>query len=433
MSPTRRAALALLGSAVTAGCLDGVPGTGGDADGIEAWIERIEVTEGPATAATAVDPPGADAWPSAKRDAAATASAPADAAPAPPLAAETLTATGQEAMRVPAVDGDRAVCLTGHPDAVLRCLDPATGDRRWSQARDDLGHASPAMADGTAFVPWGYYERDEHLTAVDAATGAERWEVDLARSPACDPVAAGGTVYVGTDGGALVTALDAAGGERCFTLSLPDPTSAVTRLAVAGGRLYAGTLGFASDVPDTGHVLAYDPAAGEVVWGVETGRPIRDLAVTGGTAHVVTDDRALAIDGQSGGERWRRDVEGGAPGAVAVDGDRVYVGTGDGVRALAADGSERWGGDGGPAAAVGVAVAGDAVYAAGRDGLAVIDAGDGRVRWRDGAAVAAGGPVLAGGRAYLGTDDGRLVGYVTDASGSDGTEREATGTETDRN
>lgn len=419
--PTRREALALLGSAAvaTAGCLGDAFGTRtGDADGVDGWLSRIETESGPATATTAVDPPGADAWPSAKRDAAATASAPAGAAPDPPLAGRTLTTTAQEAMHTPAVDGDRVVCMTSHPDAVLRAIDPSTGDRRWGRTSDDLGHASPALADGTAVVPWGYFERDEHLTAVDAATGEDRWEVDLPQSPACDPVPTGGTVYAATDGGALVTALRVADGERCLALSLPDPTSAVTRLAVADGRLHAGTLGFASDVPDTGHVLAYDPAAGETVWGVETGRPVRDLAVAGGTAYVATDDRALAFDGRTGEERWRRDVAGGAPGAVAVAGDDVYVGTGDGVRALAAeDGGVLWGEEGGgPAAGVGVAVAGDAVYAAGRDGLAVLDAADGRVRWRDDGPTASGGPALAGGRAYLGTDDGRLVGYGADGS-----------------
>lgn len=209
MSPhaTRREAIALLGSAATAtaGCLGSASGTAtDDTDAVDRWLSRIEIEDGPATASTAVDPPGADAWPSAKCDAAAAASAPADAAPDPPLAGRTLTTTDQEAMHTPAVDGDRMVCMTGHPDAVLRGLDPSTGDRRWSRTRDDLGHANPAMADGTAFVPWGYFERDEHLTAVDAATGEDRWEVDLAQSPACDPVATGGTVYVATDDGRLI-------------------------------------------------------------------------------------------------------------------------------------------------------------------------------------------------------------------------------------
>ncbi|MFB6281830.1 MAG: PQQ-binding-like beta-propeller repeat protein [Haloferacaceae archaeon] len=434
MSPrsTRREALALLGSVAVAGCLDDGGGAarsddpaGGTTEpptepaptgrgptpssASKPWAERIAVESGPGTASTAVDPPGSDAWPSVKRDAGATARAPSDASPDPPLARRTLATTEQASMLTPAIGADAAVCLTGHPDAVLRGIDPATGKRRWGRTRDDLGHASPALADGTAFVPWGYYKRAEHVTAVDATTGEQRWEVDVAEAPACAPVATGGTVYAGTDGTALVTALDAGSGRRCVTFALPAPTTAVRRIAVADGRLYAGTLGFASDVPDVGHVLAADPAAGTVAWSVETGRPVADLAVSGGTAYVAAGDRTLALDAATGTERWRREAA-GRIGAVAVADGTVYLGSDAGVRALAAgDGSDRW--RSGPAAGSGLAVSGGTVYAGGPNGLAVLDADGGRVRWRDDGPTVAGGPALAGGLAYLGTADGRLVGY----------------------
>lgn len=431
---TRREALALLGAAATAGCLGGDgPGTAtantdrrtdgssptpsptgsptsyGPTPAAEPWIERITVESGPATASTAAPSPGADAWPSAKRDLAATASAPAAAAPDPPLAREVLATTGQESTNTPAVDGDVAVVLTGSPDATLLGLDPTGGETRWSRTRDDLGHASPALAGGTAFVPWGYYKRDEHVTAVDAATGADRWEADVGESPACDPVVADGTVYAGTDGTAVVTALDAGSGERCFRLTLPTPSTAVRRVAVVDGRVYAGTLGFESDVPDVGHVLAFDPASGEAVWARKTDAPVADLAVADGTVAVGTADRALALDAATGRKQWSHDVAGGGVGAVAVDGDGAYLGTDGTVRALTAGGDERWRADAG--GSFGLAVAGGTVYAGNSDGLAVVDAA-GTVRWRDGGPMPTGGPVVAGGRAYVGTADGRLLGYA---------------------
>jgi len=59
----------------------------------------------------------------------------------------------------------------GSGDQHVYALDAATGALRWSFATGDVVHASPAVVDGVVYIgSW-----DRNLYALDAATGRERW------------------------------------------------------------------------------------------------------------------------------------------------------------------------------------------------------------------------------------------------------------------
>lgn len=99
----------------------------------------------------------------------------------------------------PAVAG--GTVYIGSGDQHVYALEVATGALRWSFATGDVVHATPAIANGVVFIgSW-----DRNLYALDARTGAERWryttgndtviynQVGIASSAAV----ANGTVFVG--------------------------------------------------------------------------------------------------------------------------------------------------------------------------------------------------------------------------------------------
>ena len=64
------------------------------------------------------------------------------------------------------------IVYVGSGDQHVYALDAATGALRWSFATGDVVHASPAIADGVVYVgSW-----DRNVYALDAATGRERWK-----------------------------------------------------------------------------------------------------------------------------------------------------------------------------------------------------------------------------------------------------------------
>ena len=69
----------------------------------------------------------------------------------------------------PAIAGNTVYFGSG--DQHVYALDAATGSLRWSFATGDVVHASPAVVDGVVFIgSW-----DRNLYAIDAETGKERW------------------------------------------------------------------------------------------------------------------------------------------------------------------------------------------------------------------------------------------------------------------
>ncbi|MBX0324628.1 PQQ-like beta-propeller repeat protein [Halomicroarcula sp. F13] len=213
----------------------------------------------------------------------------------------------------------------------LTALDGADGTVRWTALDDADGLTPPGATAETVVVG----SDAGTVYALDAADGTERWRNDLGGHRIQTPTLVDGTVYVATsvpedDRGELV-ALDAADGRERWRIdtgqaladSRPVVTDDTVLLGTASGSLHAhrrdtGTQRWRFDADDW---LVTQPA----------------VAPGGGTAYVGSNDgNCYAVSLADGEQRWSVAV-GYSSVTPAVDGDRVFVGSHDGLFALSRD------------------------------------------------------------------------------------------------
>jgi len=206
----------------------------------------------------------------------------------------------------PVVGADHLYAVTA--DGTLHGVALDTGDTAWTESLGESRTECPCLVEGLVVAGTG----DGELLALDGESGEPEWTVDLP-GVAGDPTPAGETVFVGTDDGTVV-GVDAAGDEQ-FRAS---PGGAVkTAPAVTDDQVYVGA------------------AAGE------------------------NADAFVALDRESGDERWRRESF-GAEAVVAAE-LRVFAVGGAGLNFYATDGGRRGTSSGG----VVPAVTDDAIYLGG--------------------------------------------------------------------
>jgi outer membrane protein assembly factor BamB len=268
---------------------------------------------------------------------------------------------------------------------------------------------------------------DAHVNAVDLE-GNPVWEEPAQLDAiAAVPVAVeGDTAYVAdVDGG--VTALDVATGDERWSVDVGSTVAGA--VTVADGRAYVAAYGPATE---PGTVLALDPATGEELWRTD------DETITSKVfSAVIADDDALVVfepssvvsldlDGQL---RWRTEivnplrnppffVSGTATPAPVVAGDAIVAADVSGrVYALDAEtGALRWDQALNDASLLALPVATDrhVLVPADSGTLAAVDLETGRVAWRVDAGatllrgLADAGDVLVG---VTGFDDGGLVAF----------------------
>ncbi|PZH09155.1 serine/threonine protein kinase [Streptomyces sp. NTH33] len=132
----------------------------------------------------------------------------------------------------------------GSGDNRLYALDAATGTERWAHRAYTTLEASPVVVDGTVYLGC----MDGLVHALDAATGAEQWIVDTADSSEhaddgddhrSSPVVIERTVYITSNDGNALSALDATTGAKRWThTSGNDDFSTFSTPAVANGMVY---------------------------------------------------------------------------------------------------------------------------------------------------------------------------------------------------
>ena len=277
--------------------------------------------------------------------------------------------TGAEIWADVALAGD--TLLVGADDGRLYALDARTGAVRWQFRAGGAIRAAATVSGADVFVP----SDDGFLYRLDAETGKERWRVKVMDKPvvriamdrpesrydfrASGVAAASGLLYLGTDDGRLL-ALDAATGARRWEFAARD---AIVGTPVAhDGRVYFGSF--------DGNVYALDAASGALRWAHDTGGPVTtapaldgsrivigsrsyDLfaletasgrpawtryfwfswvespaEVREGAVYVGSSDaaRLFAFDAGTGKRLWATDVAGSAWGRPAVTGSRVFIG-----------------------------------------------------------------------------------------------------------
>jgi outer membrane protein assembly factor BamB len=171
--------------------------------------------------------------------------------------------------------------------------------------------------------------RGGKLLALALPSGRETWSADLVALHR--PALGGGLLFVAT--AAEIRALDAATGALRWQV-------ASGRLAAApawrDGWLVAGT--------EAGELLAIRAADGTIVWRRQTGPLAAAPAIDGDSLVLPLAGGAVTLANLITGEvRWSRQL-GGAPGGVLPDADRVFVGARDNHFYCldARDGSVRW-------------------------------------------------------------------------------------------
>lgn len=269
---------------------------------------------------------------------------------------------------------------------------------------------SPVAADGSVYVVTGL--RHDHVHALDAETGEERWRRSVDGREEHLLVAADGTVYAGLD---RLYALDAETGEARWD----DPREVREGIAVAEGRVVAPSDAMA-------RIRAFDAATGDELWDQRipghTTSATAAPAVHDGSVYVRTHDEVFALDLETGERDWKRSVGDRAGAAPTATDDRLYVPTERRLRALDPSNREEVWRLEGRFRRSSPAVDGETLYVAGRvpeDGehvpaVLALDAATGEERWRvEPPGFAPGSPVVTDDVVYVAADGTRL--YALDA------------------
>lgn len=206
---------------------------------------------------------------------------------------------GQEQEPQSVVDGavmvKDDVAYIGTNGGYVRAIDASNGDLLWSwepeNASSDPLSARTAVVyyDDTLFVG-GLGEGDQsHLFAIDPETQQTVWDWAGDELSYATPAVGDGSVYVPGYGGTLY-ALDAGDGSEQWSTQVGDSIE-WSSPAVAQDYVYVG-----ADDLDGSTVYCIDRATGDVVWDLGDGEDsYSSPAVVDGTVYTTAGDQALAI------------------------------------------------------------------------------------------------------------------------------------------
>jgi outer membrane protein assembly factor BamB len=139
----------------------------------------------------------------------------------------------------PVLSDDESIAYVGTDAGTVYAVDTATGAIQWSAPAGSAVTDSPALADGSLFVPTALGD----LVVLGQATGAPLWSSATGSRITQQPAVAGGVVFTGSADG-TVRAFNAAGcaASVCGQLWADSTGSEITGApAVNQGQLYVGT------------------------------------------------------------------------------------------------------------------------------------------------------------------------------------------------
>jgi len=228
-------------------------------------------------------------------------------------------------IRAPSLGGPAVAegrIYVGTSDGRVIALAADEGTRAWEYRATGRVDTSPAVADGLVYVAAEDFSSGvATVYALDAATGRERW-----RFPPSGPAVgvssvsvAEGTAFVGL-GDFMIHAFDAVTGAERWRTRARAPFSARLVPASSGDEVVVGDR--------AGHLYQLDAGSGELEWLFRFPGDLVDASpIVAGGAAVVGDGlgQASAIDARSGLLVWKRVVGAGPIGAIASDGERLYL------------------------------------------------------------------------------------------------------------
>lgn len=219
------------------------------------------------------------------------------------------------------------------------------GDPVWVVELDETLRSGVAVDTQSVYVA----TRDGQVIALDREDGSERWRRSVNREILEPPLVAGGRVLARAANGDVLS-LDVVTGEQLWRYGsrMPD-------LAVRGSAMPEWVPGGYIIPLDDGRLVALDERNGRVVWEAVISEPRGatpvERIVDVDTRPVVIDDTVVvgsrrgdlvAVNGQSGQAKWRRQL--GPISSLAAAREHVYVVEQNGeVSAVdASDGSSQW-------------------------------------------------------------------------------------------
>jgi outer membrane protein assembly factor BamB len=234
----------------------------------------------------------------------------------------------------PVAAGDLVLVTTGTfaDKGTVRAYRP-DGRVAWNVRTPATPTGVPLAADGVVYVG-----TSAGLVALDAKDGALLWTA-LAGFSSGRPALVGGTLVVGSDDDHVLHGVSATGEERWYTVS---GIGSVGRSM--GSKMTFATFGDLAVTTSEGPLVAVDPADGSVAWTFQGDGDTqtyvdpsvhRDLVYVrlGRTLYVVDRNgkqtRAVSLAGLEVGTTHRPVVR-----AQRAYGERVYIGTTDGIAAL---------------------------------------------------------------------------------------------------
>jgi outer membrane protein assembly factor BamB len=211
----------------------------------------------------------------------------------------------------------------------IYAIDASTGNEVWHrEVTSYVTRASPAVIDGVVYVGAGF-----SFSALDAATGEERWTVPLQYGGHASPTVNGDLIVVSSQQGWLY-ALRTDSGELAWRV--PTEGIAFGAAAMTDGAVIYGT--------DEGIVYNVHPTAGTMNWRTSIpGAIYATPVISGGMVLVTTQSGELfALSLDTGDKVWT--ASHGSSQQPASNGEIVVLAANDGgVYGLdAATGEQRW-------------------------------------------------------------------------------------------
>jgi outer membrane protein assembly factor BamB len=219
----------------------------------------------------------------------------------------------------PAVDSGQV--FVGTVDGRVLSLGSAEGTRTWEYRATGRVDTSPAVGGGSVFFAAEDFSSGmATLYALEGKTGREQWRF----SPSGPAVGVSSvsfrdrTAVLGM-GDFLIHALDSVTGAERWRARARAPFPALL-VPAAGDQLVLGDR--------AGHLYGVEGDSGKLAWLFRLPGDLVDASpIIAGDAAVVGDGggQASAIDLRTGLLVWKRTVGGGPVGAIASDGERLYV------------------------------------------------------------------------------------------------------------
>jgi outer membrane protein assembly factor BamB len=243
------------------------------------------------------------------------------------------------------------VVYIGSVDGLVHAVDAATGKARWTFATKgerrftapgihgaipktermpdpfDVFLSSPMIANGIVFIGSG----DQHVYALDAATGALRWSFATGDVVHASPALADGIVYIGSWDRNLY-ALDAATGRERWRYTTGNDTVIYNQIGIASSAAIADGLVFVGGRDGKFHVVDAKTGASKWIHNNNGGWTIASPAVRNGVVYFPTSDgtRFKALDAMTGAVKFDLQNKAVSFSSPALAGDVVYYGTSDG-------------------------------------------------------------------------------------------------------